>query len=884
MSTRRVYFFGETPENQPANSELCRKVLGGKGISLAAMIKLGMPVPLGFTITCQTCVEYQKTASWPEGLKEEVASNLKLLEEKMGKTFGDNTNPLLVSVRSGAAVSMPGMMDTILNLGLNDESVKGLAAVTGNARFAYDSYRRFMQMFGDVCLGIDHDKFEHALDAVKTRYGRKTDPELTADELEEVCEAYRKICVAATGKTFPQCPHEQLELAINAVFKSWTNPRAQAYRTLNKLDHNMGTAVNVQSMVFGNTGDDSGTGVGFTRCPKTGEKFSYLYGEFLQNAQGEDVVAGIRTPVNLKEMPTINASWKACYDELSLIYAKLEGYYNDMVDLEFTVENGKLWMLQARAGKRTGFAMVRIAIDMCKEGMLTEEEALLRIDANKINEFLFKRFDPSVKPVVLGKGIPASPGAAVGIICFCPMRTCELAEQGKKVILTRIETSPEDILGMDRAVGILTARGGQTSHAAVVARGMGKCCVAGADCCQINYATKTLVIGDRKFKEGDFISINGTTGEIYNGAVQTIEPGITDDLQTIMDWSDKYRVLKIRTNADTPHDAAVARKFGAEGIGLCRTEHMFFAADRIMAMREMILSDDEGARRTALNKLLPFQREDFIGIFKAMDGKGVNIRLLDPPLHEFLPHTRDLQKKLAEDMNKKHRHIHERVEDLHEVNPMLGFRGVRLGIVYPEISEMQVRAILEAACIVSREGVTVKPEIMIPVLFSENEMEIMHALVNRVAASVFKEHGTTVDYEVGTMIELPRACVMADKIAQTAQYFSFGTNDLTQTTFGISRDDAGKFIPKYIDRGIFKVDPFVTLDQQGVGALMKMAIEGGRSTRTDMKIGICGEQTDPASILFLHKIGLNYVSCSPYRVPVARVAAAIAAIKARTNQ
>eukprot|EP00768_Dysnectes_brevis_P007030 gnl/Dysnectes_brevis/577_a639_6781.p1 GENE.gnl/Dysnectes_brevis/577_a639_6781~~gnl/Dysnectes_brevis/577_a639_6781.p1 ORF type:complete len:880 (-),score=385.74 gnl/Dysnectes_brevis/577_a639_6781:61-2700(-) len=874
---QRIYYFGEGNPSNPA----AKPILGGKGVSLGVMTNLGMPVPKGFTISCQACMEYQVEMAWPTGLDTEFDSNMARLEKEMDMKFGSLESPLLMSVRSGAGVSMPGMMDTVLNIGLNDDAVVGLAKKTGNPRFAWDAFRRFMQMFGNVVMGMSGDHFEHAIETLKKKVGAKEDTDLTTENLKELVQMYRDVVKRETGEEFPTDPKVQLIKAINAVFDSWNNPRAVAYRVINKLPHNMGTAVNVQSMVFGNMGQSSGTGVGFTRDPTMGDKYSYLYGEFLPNAQGEDVVAGIRTPYPCKEMPSLGGVWPRIYDELTEIYNRLEAYYTDMVDLEFTIQEGKLWMLQARVGKRTGMAMAKIAIDQVKEGLITKEKAILRMDPNKLNEFLFPQFDPKITPTVIGSGIAASPGAAVGLVCFDPDRTVEMAASNP-VVLCRIETSPEDITGMNSAKGILTARGGATSHAAVVARGMGKCCVAGAACVKINYEARTMTIGDATFKEGDYISINGSKGEIYAGKVPTVDPEVGGDFATIMNWSDEFRTMVIRTNADTPHDAEVAKRFGAQGIGLCRTEHMFFDAERIQAVREMILSKTTENREKALAKILPFQRDDFIGLFRCMDGKGVNIRLLDPPLHEFLPHTEPLQRELAEILGITYQEVHHRVEDLAECNPMLGFRGVRLGVVYPEISAMQVRAIMEAACHVKKEGGNPKPEIMIPVLFSEHEMKILLELAQGVIAKVFKETGIEVDHQIGTMIELPRACLTADKIAAHAEYFSFGTNDLTQTTFGISRDDSAGFVPAYVEKGIVHRDPFVTLDSEGVGALMRMAVEKGRSVRPGMKVGICGEQGgDADSADFLQTLGLTYASCSPFRVPIARLSLAKAALKAR---
>ena len=882
--SRNVFFFSK--EQTDGNAGM-KELLGGKGANLAEMSELGIPVPPGFTITTEVCGYYQDhDGAYPEGLRDEVADNLKKLEAATGKTFGDDSNPLLVSVRSGAAVSMPGMMDTILNLGLNDVSVEGLAAKSGNARFAYDSYRRLLQMYGDVVMDLkpetetDHDPFEEILDAVKNEKGAKLDTELSADDLKELIARYKKAIEAKAGRAFPQDPMEQLWGAIEAVFRSWNNPRAIKYRQINDIKGLLGTAVNVQTMVFGNMGDGCGTGVAFTRDPATGE--NAFYGEYLMNAQGEDVVAGIRTP---QPISTLKDEMPGVYQELIDIRAKLEGHYHDMQDIEFTIEDGTLYMLQTRTGKRTAAAAVRTAVEMVSEGMIDRNEALLRVAPEQIDQLLHPTFDPSVEAqaTVLTKGLPASPGAASGAVVFSAEAAEKAAEDGKKVILVRIETSPEDIGGMVAAQGILTARGGMTSHAAVVARGMGKCCVAGAGDLSIDYAGGTFTVGGRTVKAGEPISLNGSTGAVYQGEITTVDPELSGNFGTLLEWADDVRRLGVRTNADTPHDTQVAVKFGAEGIGLTRTEHMFFEGDRIIAVREMILADDEAGRREALAKLLPMQRGDFEGIFKALEGRPATIRLLDPPLHEFLPHDAEGQQEVAQVMGVSADVIRSKVDALHEFNPMLGHRGCRLGIIYPEISEMQVRAIMEAACNVHKGGVTVHPEIMIPLVGNVKELALQRALAVEVADEVLAANGLTkaeIPYMVGTMIEVPRAAVTADEIATEAEFFSFGTNDLTQMGCGFSRDDAGKFLKDYVEMGIYEKDPFQVLDQDGVGKLVAMACELGRKTRPNLKLGICGEHGgEPSSVAFCHKVGLNYVSCSPYRVPIARLAAAQAAIK-----
>ncbi|REJ37240.1 MAG: pyruvate, phosphate dikinase [Bacillota bacterium] len=866
--TKRVYFFGGgTAEG---NGQM-RELLGGKGANLAEMTLLGIPVPPGFTITTEMCTAYYALGKrWPEGLEEEIKANLKRLEDVMGARFGDPSNPLLVSVRSGARVSMPGMMDTILNLGLNDETVQGLIRRTGNPRFAWDSYRRFVHMYGDVVLGVPHEEFEALIDRMKEEKGVTHDTELDADDLKRLTEQYKELVLKKTGKPFPSDPWEQLRGAINAVFESWNTPRAVRYRELHDIPNDWGTAVNVQAMVFGNLGNTSGTGVAFTRNPSTGEK--EFYGEFLLNAQGEDVVAGIRTPEpisRLKElMPDVFA-------QLEDIYRRLEQHYKDMQDIEFTVQEGKLYMLQTRSGKRTAQAAVRIAVEMVEEGLIDERTAVMRVPPAQLDQLLHKQIDPNAKVEVLTKGLPASPGAAVGRIVFNAEDAEAWAARGESVILVRRETSPEDIGGMHAAAGILTSRGGMTSHAAVVARGMGKCCVAGASELRVDEENKQLIINGRVFKEGDWITINGSTGEVIAGRVKLVDPELSGHFAKLMEWADQFRALKVRTNADTPEDAKKAREFGAEGIGLCRTEHMFFGEERIKAMREMILAKDAEARRKALDKLLPYQREDFYGIFKAMDGLPVTIPLLDPPLHEFLPHDEELIKALAQAMGDSPGRVTAKMVSLQEFNPMLGHRGCRLAITYPEIYEMQTRAIFEAAAQLKAEGGNPIPEVMIPLVGTVQELKILKARIRKVADQVLAEKGVSIPYTIGTMIEVPRAALVADKIAQEADFFSFGTNDLTQMTFGFSRDDMGTFLPAYLEQGILEKDPFMTLDQSGVGQLVEIGTQRGRSANPNLKVGICGEHGgDPESVKFCHRVGMDYVSCSPYRVPIARLAAA----------
>jgi pyruvate,orthophosphate dikinase len=861
-------------------------LLGGKGADLAEMTNLGIPVPAGFTITTEVCTEYYKNnKKYPAGLKEEVARNLAKVEKAMGRKYGDPENPLLVSVRSGARVSMPGMMDTVLNIGLNEQTLQGLIRQAGNERFGYDSYRRFIQMYGHVVMGVEDEVFENLIDEKKKEKGIKLDIELSAEDWKELSQKFKQAVKEHTGQDFPDDPQKQLWGAIGAVFESWETKRARKYRELNNIPNDWGTAVNVQAMVFGNLGDDCATGVAFTRDPATGERV--FYGEFLPNAQGEDVVAGIRTPHPINEarktdpnLVSLEKYMPEVYKELVRIYQKLEKHYTDMQDVEFTIERGKLWMLQTRTGKRTVTAAIKIAVDMVKERLIDRNKALMRIPPNQLDQLLHPTFDPAAEREVIARGLPASPGAATGKIVFSAERAEELAVHGEKVILVRIETSPEDIGGMAVAQGILTARGGMTSHAAVVARGMGKCCVAGCGDLNINYADRSFSVNSRVFRERDSISLDGSTGEVMVGAVKTIIPSLSGDFATIMKWADQTRRLKVRTNADTPHDASVARKFGAEGIGLCRTEHMFFEGDRIMAVREMILASDKEGRERALAKLLPMQKGDFIGILREMEGLPVTIRLLDPPLHEFLPHEPKQIEALSKDMNVPVEKLREKVESLKEFNPMLGHRGCRLGITFPEIYRMQVRAIIEAACELAKQKVKVIPEIMLPLVGDVSELRVLKKDVLEVASQVMKGQGIKVKFTVGTMIEVPRGAITADKIAQEAEFFSFGTNDLTQMTYGFSRDDSGPFLQDYLSKGLFDKDPFQILDEVGVGELMEMAVEKGRSVREDLKMGICGEHGgEPSSVEFCHRIGLNYVSCSPYRVPIARLAAAQAVIK-----
>ena len=866
-----VYLFKEAKGNNKA-------LFGGKGANLAEMTKIGLPVPQGFTITTEACTKYYEDGrKINDGIIEQIYQKLAQIEKMTGKKFGDASNPLLVSVRSGARVSMPGMMDTILNLGLNDEVVEGLANLTNNPRFAYDSYRRFIQMFSDVVMQQDKSKYERILDQIKEKKGVKFDKDLTAEDLKEIVKLFKKLYKEGQKEEFPQDPKVQLIEAVKAVFRSWDNERANVYRRMHDIPYNWGTAVNVQSMVFGNMGEDSGTGVAFTRNPATGE--NALYGEYLMNAQGEDVVAGIRTPQPIAKLEEQNPE---VYKEFVAIATKLENHYKDMQDMEFTIERGKLYMLQTRNGKRTAKAALKIAVDLVKEGKISEKDALLMIDPKQLDALLHPSFDESAvkKAKVIGEALPASPGAASGKICF----TAEKAkEQGKKekVVLVRLETSPEDIEGMAASQGILTARGGMTSHAAVVARGMGTCCVAGCSALKFADDGKSFTLGGKTYKEGDVISFDGSTGKIYDGAINTEPAKIVGEFATIMEWADKYRKLSIRTNADNPRDASVAFSFGAEGVGLCRTEHMFFEADRIPAVREMIVSSTTAEREKALKKLLPMQKKDFKGIFKAMKGRPVTIRFLDPPLHEFLPHEDDEIRALAKEMKLSFETLKATVESLHEFNPMMGHRGLRLAVTYPEIARMQTEAVITAAIDVEKEeGFTVVPEIMIPLTCDSKEFKYVKDIVTETADKILAEKKVDMHYKVGTMIEIPRAAITADQIAKYAEFFSFGTNDLTQMTYGFSRDDAGKFLEVYYEKKIFESDPFARLDQNGVGKLVRIAAELGRSTRPDIKLGICGEHGgDPSSVEFCHRIGLNYVSCSPYRVPIARLAAAQANIK-----
>ncbi len=872
MADRKyVYFFGEGTKDM-------KKLLGGKGANLSEMTNIGLPVPSGFTITTETCnLFYELGKKWPEDLWPQIIENLGKLEDMMGMKFNDKENPLLVSVRSGAAISMPGMMDTVLNLGLNDETVETLINKTGNERFAWDAYRRFIQMFGDVVMYVEHDKFEEALQAKKEKVGAKYDTDLSAEDLKELVGDYKKIIKDEKGTSFPQDPKEQLKMSINAVFDSWNNKRAITYRNLHDIPHDLGTAVNVQAMVFGNMGDHSGTGVAFTRNPSTGEKENY--GEYLINAQGEDVVAGIRTPQTIdrlkNEMPGI-------HKELIDIFEKLENHYRDMQDLEFTFQEGKLYMLQTRTGKRTAAAAIQIAVDMVKEDLIDEKAAVMRVEPAQLDQILHKQIDPRAKEKnkAIAKGLPASPGAAVGQVVFHAEDAVVEAEKGYNVILVRTETSPEDIEGMATAQGILTARGGMTSHAAVVARGMGKCCVAGAESITVREKKNFFKVGDVEVKKGDWVTLDGSTGEVFTGQMPTIDPELSGSFSVFMDWVEKFMKMGVRANADTPKDSEVARNFGAEGIGLCRTEHMFFEASRIKAVRKMIIAREEKARRDALMTILPYQKQDFIEIFKVMNGLPVTIRLLDPPLHEFLP-TEDAEiEELAEELGINVDDLKATINSLHEMNPMMGHRGCRLPITYPEILEMQTRAIIEAAVELTTQGFDVRPEIMIPVVGILNEVKTLKKQIVEISDEIISEKNVKLDYKVGTMIEVPRACLVADEIAGEAEFFSFGTNDLTQLTFAFSRDDSGKFLPYYIEKGILDKDPFATLDQSGVGDLIKVAVSKGRSTRKDLKIGICGEHGgDPASVEFCHKNAFDYVSCSPYRVPIARLAAAQSAIK-----
>ena len=905
MSTPKfVYVFGASKTEGDASM---KNLLGGKGANLAEMCRLKITVPSGFTISTEACTEF--TSGGREHalglLRDEVLKGITFVEGEMGKTFGNAADPLLLSVRSGARASMPGMMDTILNLGLNDEAVVGLAKKAGDERFAWDSYRRFVQMYGDVVMGLkpvskeDHDPFEVIIDMVKEQRKARLDTELTVDDLKELVQRFKSLIRARIGRDFPTDPWEQLWGAVVAVFESWNNDRAKVYRELNDIPQSWGTAVNVQAMVFGNLGNSSATGVAFSRDAGTGEDL--FNGEFLINAQGEDVVAGVRTPQQItllgsqrwaqlalvdeatrkRDFPSLEELMPAIYQQLLQAETLLENHYTDMQDMEFTIQEGKLWMLQTRNGKRTGAAMVRIAMEMLQQKMIDEKTALGRVSPERLNELLHPVFDPKaiLAAKVIARGLPASPGAATGQIVFFADEAEEWVKRGQAVILVRLETSPEDLRGMSVANGILTARGGMTSHAAVVARGMGKCCISGAGAVHVDYKLRTLTIGDLELNEGDWLSLNGSSGEVFQGQIPTLEAQLSGDFGALMALADKYKKLEVRANADTPADARVSRNFGATGIGLCRTEHMFFEGERIVAVREMILADDEAGRRKALTKLLPIQRTDFEGLFKAMNGLPVTIRLLDPPLHEFVPHDEAAQRTMAADMKVSLGKIKMRVEELHEFNPMMGHRGCRLGISYPEITEMQARAIIEAALNVRHLGITVKAEIMVPLVGTVREFNAQAKIIRATAEDVFAERGERIAYLLGTMIETPRAALIADSIGKQAEFFSFGTNDLTQMTLGFSRDDAGKFLPEYLKRGIYERDPFRSIDQKGVGLLVEMAVKKGREVRPDIEVGICGEHGgDPISIGFFHRAGLDYVSCSPFRVPIARLAAAQAAL------
>ncbi|WP_428540542.1 pyruvate, phosphate dikinase [Rhodopila sp.] len=883
-----VYSFGAGHKEGRADM---RNLLGGKGANLAEMASIGLPVPPGFTISTEVCTAfYDNQKNYPDDLKGQVEAALAIVEKAVGLKFDDKAHPLLVSVRSGARVSMPGMMDTVLNLGLNDATVEGLGKAADDPRFAWDSYRRFIQMYGSVVLGVDHHRFEELIEHAKLDAGVIEDTALTETHWRQVVEGYKDLVHQETGKPFPQQPHEQLWGAIGAVFGSWMNPRAITYRRLHDIPAAWGTAVNVQAMVFGNMGDDCATGVCFTRDPSTGENM--FYGEYLVNAQGEDVVAGIRTPQPLSssvaksgEIPLEQAMPEA-YRELMAVREKLESHYKDMQDIEFTVQQKKLYMLQTRNGKRTAVASLRMAVEMAHDGLIDEAEAVMRVNPSSLDQLLHPMLDPKAPRTLLGKGLPASPGAASGIVVFNSDEAESRAAKGESVILVRIETSPEDIHGMHAAQGILTTRGGMTSHAAVVARGMGRPCVAGAGGISVDYNAQVLAAGGKQVRAGEVITLDGATGEVFVGSVAMIEPAVSGDFGTLMTWADKHRRMGVRANAETPMDAETARKFGAEGIGLCRTEHMFFDPERILAVRQMIISNSESGRRAALSRLLPFQREDFRQLFTIMAGLPVTIRLLDPPLHEFLPHADQEMQEVADSLGTDIATIRQRADELAEANPMLGHRGCRLGVSYPEIYEMQARAIFEGALAVAKEtGKAPHPEIMIPLVGMKKELEITRAQVDKIAAEVFAEAGSKIEYSVGTMIELPRAVLLADQIAGAADFFSFGTNDLTQTVFGLSRDDAGKFLPHYVEAGILPKDPFVSIDVDGVGAMVRIGVEKGRAAKNDLKLGICGEHGgDPASILFCEQVGLDYVSCSPFRVPVARLAAAQAALGAGSDR
>jgi len=888
MAEKWVYSFGS---GEADGDRYQRKLLGGKGANLAEMSKLGIPVPPGFTITTEACIYYSDHGNTlPEGLENQVREEIQRLEGIMGRKFGSIEDPLLLSVRSGSAISMPGMMDTVLNIGLNDDTISGLSRQGADERFGWDSYRRFIQMYGDVVMGVEHDDFESILTATRERNGIRYDYQLGVPSLQELVGIYKGIVSENTGREFPNDPWEQLWGAITAVFESWNTKRAVSYRRIHGIPNDLGTAANVQVMVFGNTGEGSATGVAFTRDPSTGEK--RFYGEYLDNAQGEDVVAGIRTPKPLsrgdmseEDESCLEEEMPENYEELTRIYKKLEGHYREMQDIEFTIEKGKLWMLQTRSGKRTTAAAIKIAVDMVNEGLIDRETAVCRIEpANRLDHLLHPNIDPDADVSNFARGLSASPGAAVGKVVFDADKAVELGKT-ERVILTRAETSPEDIHGMAAAKGILTSRGGMTSHAAVVARGMGKPCVAGCEAIVVDYNRREFSAGEVTVKEGDYITINGTTGEVILGEAPLMEAELSDDFKTLMSWADEYRRLGVRTNADTPQDAGKAREFGAEGIGLCRTEHMFFQGDRIFSMRRMILAEDREKRREALAELLPMQREDFEGIFRAMDGYPVTIRLLDPPLHEFLPAGEEEIGEFAARADVDLERLRSLIESLREANPMLGHRGCRLGILYPEITEMQARAIIEAALKVKGEGIEVYPEIMVPLVSDVEELADQRRIIEEVARSIIDGSGVELDYLIGTMIELPRACLTADRIAAVADFFSYGTNDLTQTTFGLSRDDSGRFLPSYVERGVFPDDPFQVLDRDGVGQLVRIGVEKGRAAKRSLKIGICGEHGgEPSSVIFCHMTGLDYVSCSPFRVPIARLAAAHAVLMDRQDR
>jgi pyruvate,orthophosphate dikinase len=877
-----VYFFGD---GKAEGTSRMRDLLGGKGADLAEMTNLGISVPPGFTITTEVCTYFMERAGeYPGGLDEEVRANLKKIENVMGSTFGDPRKPLLVSVRSGARTSMPGMMDTVLNLGLNDQTVEGLAARTGNPRFAFDSYRRFIHMYASVVMDVEHHHFESMIQKTKERAGVSRDHELSVEHLKALSGEYKEFVKRDKGVAFPDDPEEQLWGAIAAVFRSWNGNRAVVYRRIHGIPNHWGTAVNVQSMVFGNMGDASATGVAFTRDPATGER--RFFGEFLPNAQGEDVVAGIRTPLpvniddrNERSRESLEATMPTIYGELEGIYKKLEKHFRDMQDIEFTIQEGKLWMLQTRSGKRTARAAIRIAVDMVGEGLIDEKDALRRVDPSQLESLLHRMIDPKVKAKPIAKGLPASPGAASGKIVFSVEESLERVSAGDKVVLVRLETSPEDVEGMKAAEAIVTARGGMTSHAAVVARGMGKCCVVGCSALNVEYDKRLVKVGEKVYRSGETITVDGATGNVYEGVLPTVDPILDDYYHRFMAWADKYRRLKVRANADTPEDAETAVKFGAEGIGLARTEHMFFKEDRIPVVREMILAGTREERVAALKKILPMQREDFVGVFRVMSGRPVTIRLLDPPLHEFLPKDDGELRSTAEVTGRSVEEIRAAATALHEFNPMLGHRGCRLGITYPEIYEVQVEAILEAAIEAKRAGVDVRPEIMVPLVGIKEELVQLREMIQRVGSAVLEREGEKIPFLIGTMIEVPRAAVVADQIAETADFFSFGTNDLTQMTFGFSRDDSGKFLNSYISKGVIPKDPFESLDRDGVGGLVKLAVAKGRGTNPKLKVGVCGEHGgDPASIEFFNGEGLDYVSCSPYRVPVARLAAARASL------